>query len=396
MDDAITTRAPAEAIKDSAAAASIAMKSWSELRGWRRESRERLIAERSVLPREERERARDRVSNLLLHHVPELRAASIGFCWPFKGEIDLRGLVRTCIAAGADAALPVVVERGRPLEFRRWRPRMKLQRGVWDIPYPAEREIVQPTVLLVPLVGFDADGYRLGYGGGYFDRTLAAAARKPLAIGVGYERARLQTIHPQWHDVPMDAIVTELGFAWLGDAGRIRRALERPRAAEQASFASPPCAMHELDPAILGYLGRAEVLELLRQLLEGERAGARAVGAMARENAAAAALLRAIALDEARYCAMLTRHIVRLGGEPSRETGAFYDKLMAVRDPAQRLDLLNRGQGWVVRKLGEALPRIADDALHRDLAEMLAVHERNIASCTTLLAATADPGAGGT
>lgn len=368
------------------------MRSWSELRDWRRETRAELMARRIKVPLQERERRREVVSDLLLSHVPELHAASIGFCWPFKGEIDMRPLVRSCLAAGADAALPVVVERAQPLEFWQWRPRIKMQRGVWDIPFPAERRPVQPTILLVPLVGFDGDGYRLGYGGGYYDRTLAAAARKPLAIGIGYESARLETIHPQWHDVPMDAIATEQGFTWLGDAKRIRRDLERSRAdSATATLASPPCSMAELDPAARGYMSRPELLDLLRQLLEGERAGARAVGAMSREETAGSPTLRAIAMDEARYCAMLTRHIVRLGGTPSRETGAFYDKLMAVQDPAQRLDLLNRGQGWVVRKLREALPKIEDDALHRDLAEMLDVHERNIAHCSTLMDEPAQP-----
>ena len=69
----------------------------------------------------------------------------------------------------------------------------------------------------MPLVGFDAQGYRLGYGGGYFDRTLAALARKPLTIGVGFEFARLPTIRPQPHDIPMDFIVTEAGS---GGGGR--------------------------------------------------------------------------------------------------------------------------------------------------------------------------------
>jgi 5-formyltetrahydrofolate cyclo-ligase len=133
------------------------------------------------------------------------------FYWPFQGEIDVRHLVRNFLALGADAALPVVVEARQPLEFWSWRPRMKLTRGVWNIPVPGDRSPVQPTVLLVPLLGFDAAGYRLGHGGGYYDRTLATVAQKPLTIGIGYELGRLQTIYPQPHDIPMDAIVTESG-----------------------------------------------------------------------------------------------------------------------------------------------------------------------------------------
>jgi hypothetical protein len=100
------------------------------------------------------------------------------------------------------------------------------------------------------------------------------------------------------------------------------------------------------------------LLDLLGQLLEAERAGARGVGIMSRQaqNARARAALTDIARDEARFCAMLTRHITRLGGVPSTATGAFFDKLMAIEDPAQRLDFLDRGQGWVARKLREAPP----------------------------------------
>ena len=81
--------------------------------------------------------------------------------------------------------------------------------GLWNIPVPAERRITSPGRRPAPLVGFDAARYRLGYGGGYFDRTLAAAQPRPIAIGVGYDFAALDTINPQPHDIPMDAVLTE-------------------------------------------------------------------------------------------------------------------------------------------------------------------------------------------
>ncbi len=83
--------------------------------------------------------------------------------------------------------------------------------GVYDIPYPAERNIVVPDLVLAPLVGFDAAKYRLGYGGGYFDRTLAVLQPRPVAIGIGFAFARLATVHPQPHDLAMDTVVTEAG-----------------------------------------------------------------------------------------------------------------------------------------------------------------------------------------
>ena len=80
--------------------------------------------------------------------------------------------------------------------------------GVWNIPFPAEGEAVQPDTLLVPLVGFDTAGYRLGYGGGFYDRTLAMMPARPHTIGIGFTASRLRTIYPQPHDIPMDRIVT--------------------------------------------------------------------------------------------------------------------------------------------------------------------------------------------
>ncbi len=374
------------------------MRDWSEIQGWRKDTRARLLSRRQALGRPERDRVQAIVADLLLRHIPELRAACIGFCWPFKGELDLRGLVSDCIAAGATAALPVVIERACPLEYRAWSPRAKLERGVWGIPVPAERRMARPTILLAPLVGFDSAGYRLGYGGGYHDRTLAALEPRPLAIGVGYELGRLDTIHPQAHDIAMDAIATEAGLSWFrADKGMSCDAGASAVDGATPSFASPPCALHELEPAARGFLSHTETLEFLCELLEAERAGTRAVGAMCRENIAEDrhVLLRRVAMDEARYCAMLTQQIVRLGGTPSLATGAFYEKLLAIQEPDRRLDLLSRGQGWVVRKIRDALPRIADGALHHDLSEMLDVHERNIADCAAMQQQAAGASRGG-
>jgi Domain of unknown function (DUF6306) len=151
-------------------------------------------------------------------------------------------------------------------------------------------------------------------------------------------------------------------------------------------YSSPPCLLHELDASYLGYLARDEVLALLNEMLEAERAGAKVVGQLSAgaTERTIAATLHAVAGDEARFCAMLRRHVVRLGGIPSRKTGAFHDKVMALDGVGPRLELLNRGQGWVVRKLRDALSRIHDDALRRDLQEMLTVHERNIQRCGDL------------
>jgi 5,10-methenyltetrahydrofolate synthetase len=87
-----------------------------------------------------------------------------------------------------------------------------MERGVYDIPFPKDGAVVQPDALLVALVGFDEQNFRLGYGGGYYDRTLAASDPRPLTIGIGFEFMRLPSIRPLPHDIPMDVVVTEAGL----------------------------------------------------------------------------------------------------------------------------------------------------------------------------------------
>ncbi|MBM3549655.1 MAG: 5-formyltetrahydrofolate cyclo-ligase [Alphaproteobacteria bacterium] len=192
---------------------------WSEVRAWRKTRRAELIGYRANLSRETRDSVRDRIV-ARLREIPNLASETIGFYMPFKGEVDLRGFLRELLASGAKAALPAVVQKAHPVEFRAWYPGVRMERGIWDIPIPAPGNPVLPTLLFVPLVGFDEAGYRLGHGGGYYDRTLAARSPRPRAIGVGYESTRLPTIHPQPHDIPMDAIATEAGMTWFERGAR--------------------------------------------------------------------------------------------------------------------------------------------------------------------------------
>ena len=185
---------------------------WPAVREWRRETRARLIDERRALSRSVRTRTVFTVTSALRAELAWFAGKRLGFYWPMKSELDLVPFVRSLLPVLEAAALPVVVEKHAPLEFWRWTTRTQLcNRGVWNIPYPAERILVEPNVLLVPLVGFDARGFRLGYGGGYYDRTLAAFAQRPFLVGVGYELGRLPTIEPQPHDIPLDVIITEHG-----------------------------------------------------------------------------------------------------------------------------------------------------------------------------------------
>ncbi|HEX5318028.1 MAG TPA: 5-formyltetrahydrofolate cyclo-ligase [Stellaceae bacterium] len=182
----------------------------AELRVWRKAERERLLALRQDMPASQRRLLGEKIEA----GVKAALAAApgpLGVYWPFRAEFDPRGIVDWAVAAGRVVALPVVVDRKGPLEYRAWKPGEPLVDGVWNIPVPEKRELVVPEAVLAPLVGFDAACYRLGYGGGYFDRTLAALKPRPMAIGVGFAMQELATIHPQDFDIPMDVIVTE-GF----------------------------------------------------------------------------------------------------------------------------------------------------------------------------------------
>lgn len=148
-----------------------------------------------------------------------------------------------------------------------------------------------------------------------------------------------------------------------------------------AAPASPVCYADEAGDRYMGFATESELLVVLNELLEAERAGARVTARTAAEaaDAAMAALMKQVYGDEARWCGMLLGWIRRLGGTPSERVGAFYEKAMAIAGIAERAAFINRGQGWVVRKLREILAKVRDDRLHADLADMLKAHEENIA-----------------
>jgi 5-formyltetrahydrofolate cyclo-ligase len=175
---------------------------------WRRVERERLIALRTAMPAAEREGLTAGITAQLEALIGSLTDPVVSAYWPIRGEPDLRDWMTRMHGAGVRFALPVVVARATPLEFRRWTPGCRMEPGVWRIPQPAERELLTPTLAIAPLVGYDSGCYRLGYGGGFFDRTLAALAPRALAVGIGYPQLAVPTIFPQPFDVPMDWILT--------------------------------------------------------------------------------------------------------------------------------------------------------------------------------------------
>jgi 5-formyltetrahydrofolate cyclo-ligase len=185
---------------------------------WRTAERKRLIAERLAIPAATRRKYAEGIAAGLgsLFSDGEIAGHVCSVYWPFRGEPDLRGWMKKWHHSGGISALPCVVERRSPLIFRVWEPGARMERGIWNIPVPLHGSEVIPAIVIAPLVGFDRDGYRLGYGGGYFDRTLAALPSKARVIGVGFSRCEITTIYPQDFDIPMDVIVTEKGVVHSG------------------------------------------------------------------------------------------------------------------------------------------------------------------------------------
>jgi 5-formyltetrahydrofolate cyclo-ligase len=179
------------------------------LRAWRREQRTRLLADRQALTTPAHRTASRAVSERLAEVLQTPRPAIVGAYWPIRREFNPLPLLQQLIDTGVRVALPSILQKNAPLEFRLWRPGDRLAVGVYDIPYPAEGEAVTPDTLVIPLVGYDLAGYRLGYGGGYYDRTVPMLSPCPRLIGLGFSGAQLQTIYPQAYDIRMDCIVTD-------------------------------------------------------------------------------------------------------------------------------------------------------------------------------------------
>lgn len=181
---------------------------------WRKAERSRLLAARAALTVEMREAAAAAIAGHLESMLGEVAGKVIAGYWPIKSELDLRPWLSSLRSLGATVVLPVVTQRAAPLQFRAWSPEVRMERGFWNILVPAEGEWLVPDVVIAPVVGFDRGCYRLGYGGGYFDRTLATLGSTCAPIGVGLAASRIPTIFPQPHDIAMRMVVTEIGISY--------------------------------------------------------------------------------------------------------------------------------------------------------------------------------------
>ncbi|SFQ04179.1 5-formyltetrahydrofolate cyclo-ligase [Tranquillimonas alkanivorans] len=177
---------------------------------FRRAERARLLQARTR-PVAEARKAADVLEDALAGLVAPAPGQRIAVYWPIRGEPDLRGWMREAHEAGARVLLPVVVRKDAPLAFRRWTPGCRMERGLWNIPVPAEGESEHPDTVIAPLVGVDEALFRLGNGGGYYDRTLVRLEPRPHVIGVGFAECRLRTIFPMPWDVPMNVVILSDG-----------------------------------------------------------------------------------------------------------------------------------------------------------------------------------------
>jgi 5,10-methenyltetrahydrofolate synthetase len=185
--------------------------------------RKQLLADRLQLAdRLARNDALQRVMRVWLVERPDV---VIGAYWPIKGEFDPLPALFRWQEAGRESdamqaslqrklGLPVINKIDKTLTFHRWYPGCPMQEDAYGIPKPKDTEIIQPTLLFVPCVGYGPGGYRLGYGGGFYDRTLSALTPKPYTVGLGYTRGFLPDLEPEPHDVPLDAILNDNGVVW--------------------------------------------------------------------------------------------------------------------------------------------------------------------------------------
>ena len=183
-----------------------------ELAALKRDRRAKARSARSILAAAAPAGAASQAAQHFLDHIPLRAGLVLSGYWPVGDEGDPRPLMQAALQQGLLIGLPVV-SRDAPLTFRQWRPGETLEPAVMGIPVPAATAAsVVPEVLIVPLLAFDAAGYRLGYGGGYYDRTLGALRRgeRPvLAVGLAYAGQEVADVPHHVFDQPLDWVVTE-------------------------------------------------------------------------------------------------------------------------------------------------------------------------------------------
>jgi 5-formyltetrahydrofolate cyclo-ligase len=186
----------------------------------KRALRKQLIEQRLKMP--DRLRRGDLLQQVMRIWLVGRTDTVIGAYWPIKGEFDPLPALHRWKEDGElldepqlrRIGLPVVDKLHQTLKFHAWFPGCPMEEDAYGIPKPKDTEVVVPTLLFVPCVGYGVGGYRLGYGGGFYDRTLAQLQPKPYTVGLGFAQGFLPNLEPEAHDVPLDAVLNELGVVW--------------------------------------------------------------------------------------------------------------------------------------------------------------------------------------
>lgn len=174
-------------------------------------------AMRAALPQSMRADAAQAVMQHFFHAVPLQAADVVAAYWRIRDELDCQPILVRLMDTNQTVVLPVVVGPEAPLDLRVWEQGASLYEAGFGTLAPSElAPRAEPDIVLMPLLGFDAQGTRLGYGGGYYDRTLAGMRKKPRLIGLAFAAQELDAIPREAHDIPLDAIVTENGVRHFG------------------------------------------------------------------------------------------------------------------------------------------------------------------------------------
>lgn len=182
--------------------------------------RRRLVEQRRNM--EDRLHRSDLLQQVMRIWLVDRPDAVIGAYWPIKGEFDPLPILHRWKEDGElldkplrrRIGLPVINKETKTLTFHVWYPGCPMEEDAYGIPKPKDTEVIQPTLLFVPCVGYSAGGYRLGYGGGFYDRTLATLQPKPFTVGLGFREAYVDDFEPEVHDQPLDAILNDNGVVW--------------------------------------------------------------------------------------------------------------------------------------------------------------------------------------
>jgi 5-formyltetrahydrofolate cyclo-ligase len=178
----------------------------------KRRLRGTMVARRAELSEAHRREAAERLCAAFFDEKPFETPAVVTAFWSINEEIDVRPLMHALVEAGCRLALPVVQAKRQPLVFRAWAPGDELEAGVFGTFHPfSRREVLEPDALLVPLLACDGEGWRLGYGGGFYDRTLAGlrTRRQVTAVGVGYDEQVIDAVPHGPDDERLDWLLTD-------------------------------------------------------------------------------------------------------------------------------------------------------------------------------------------